>query len=114
MTIWIDAQLSPSLAKWITETLGIPAVAVRDMGLRDAKDLAIFMVARQAEAIVLTKDADFPHLLAQHGPPPKVLWLTCGNTSNQNLRHILRSTLTSAMDLLASGETIVEIAEPTR
>ena len=109
MTIWIDAQLSPSLAKWITETLGVSAAAVRDLGLRDAKDFAIFRAAREANAMVLTKDSDFSDLLAQHGPPPKVLWITCGNTSNENLRRILRSTLTSALHMLESGESIVEI-----
>lgn len=108
MTIWIDAQLSP-LAKWITDTMGICAAAVRDLGLREAADLDIFQAAREANAIVLTKDADFSDLLAQHGPPPKVLWVTCGNTSNRNLRRILLTTLASALRLLESGEPIVEI-----
>ena len=114
MTIWVDAQLSHSLAAWITETLGIPAHAVRDLGLRDAKDFPIFQSAREADAVVLTKDSDFPHLLAQHGPPPKVLWVTCGNTSNQNLRRILSATLEDALKLLDAGESIVEITEPTK
>ena len=111
MTVWTDAQLSPALAKWITETLGVSAVAVRDLGLRDAKDFAIFLAAREAEAVVLTKDADFPHLLAQHGPPPRVIWLTCGNTSNENLRRILQTTLASALQMIESGEPFVEITE---
>ncbi len=113
MTIWIDAQLSPSLASWITDTFGVSAQAVRDLGLREAKDFPIFKAARAANATVLTKDADFPHLLAQHGPPPKVLWLTCGNTSNQNLRRVLSSTLADALKLLNAGESIVEITGPT-
>ena len=114
MIIWIDAQLSPSLAKWITATFGIPAQAVRDLGLREAKDFPIFQAAREANAIVLTKDDDFQHLLTQHGPPPKVLWVTCGNTSNDNLRRILEAKLKSALDMLDSGESIVEITGPTR
>jgi len=36
VTIWIDAQLSPALARWFDEVLGIRAIAVRDLGLRDA------------------------------------------------------------------------------
>lgn len=108
--LWLDAQISPHLATWITDTLGVPATAVRDLGLRDAKDIDIFQAARAAHAIILTKDADFAHLLVQHGPPPKVLWLTCGNTSNEHLRRILRSSLKSALDMLDSGETIVELA----
>jgi hypothetical protein len=51
MTIWVDAQLSPSLAQWITETLGVSASAVRELGLRDAKDLEIFQAAREANAV---------------------------------------------------------------
>lgn len=114
MTIWIDAQLSPSLAKWMADTFDVSSQAIRDLGLREAKDFPIFQAAREASAIVLTKDADFPHLLEQHGPPPKVLWLTCGNTSNQNVRKILSTTLVPALKLLEGGESIVEITGPTR
>jgi predicted nuclease of predicted toxin-antitoxin system len=32
---------------WITTTFGIPAVALRDLGLRDATDHEIFMAARR-------------------------------------------------------------------
>jgi predicted nuclease of predicted toxin-antitoxin system len=61
--IWVDAQLSPALAKWIAAELGHPAQAIRDLGLRDAKDRQIFDAARQANAIVLTKDSDFVELV---------------------------------------------------
>ena len=37
---------------------------------------------RQGNVIVLTKDSDFVQLLERRGPPPQVVWLTCGNTSN--------------------------------
>ena len=109
MTIWIDAQLSPSLAKWITVNLGFPAIAVRELGLRDAKDFEIFQAAREANAIILTKDSDFPHLLSQHGPPPQILWLTCGNTSNDNVCRILARHLSTAVDLLQAGESLIEM-----
>lgn len=109
MTIWIDAQLSPSLAKWITVNLGFSAIAVRELGLRDAKDFEIFQAAREANAIILTKDSDFPHLLSQHGPPPQILWLTCGNTSNDNVCRILARHLSTAVDLLQAGESLIEM-----
>jgi predicted nuclease of predicted toxin-antitoxin system len=38
MKIWLDAQLPPALARWIQEQpWDIEAVAVRDIGMRDAK-----------------------------------------------------------------------------
>jgi predicted nuclease of predicted toxin-antitoxin system len=113
MTIWTDAQLSPRVAKWIADSFDIEAVPVRELGLRDAGDIEIFRAAREAGVVVLTKDADFPHLLSQHGPPPRVLWLTCGNTSNASLQAILSHALPEALVLLEAGEALVQISGPT-
>ncbi len=109
MTIWIDAQLPPSIAQWISIEHEVDSLALRDIGLRDAEDEEIFMAARSANAIVMTKDSDFVLLLERFGPPPKVILLTCGNTSNENLRSILGSTLKTAIGMLEGGETIVGI-----
>jgi len=111
MMLWIDAQLSPALAKWIDENFAtIEAVAVRDLGLRDAEDQVIFFSAREANVTVMTKDSDFLELQRRLGAPPKIIWITCGNTSNTRLREILTSSLQQAVDLLESGEILVEIA----
>jgi len=110
MKIWIDAQLSPQIASWITSEFEIDAVAVRDIGLRDADDNQIFQKAKAADCVVMTKDRDFLNLLDQYGPPPKVLWLTCGNTSNAALKELLIKTLSNALDLLDAGEQMVEIS----
>jgi len=109
MTIWLDAQLSPAIAAWITVQYSIPAVALRDLGLRDATDREIFFAARASDAIVMTKDNDFVRLLEVNGSPPKVIWLTCGNTSNARLKKILADTLEKALEFLQSGEQLVEI-----
>ena len=111
MIIWLDAQLPPSVAAWIRTTFGIDAQAVRDLGLRDANDPAIFQAARAAEAVVMTKDSDFVEMLKRLGPPPKVLWVTCGNSSNAKLREILTRDLPSAITRLESGESLVEIED---
>lgn len=43
MRIWLDAQLSPVLARWIAETFGVEAYAVQgDPEMVSAKDAAIF------------------------------------------------------------------------
>ena len=108
--IWIDAQLSPALAPWIESEFGLTSRSASHLGLRDATDTQIFAAAREAGAIVLTKDADFERLLAAHGPPPRVIWLTLGNTSNAYVREVLKTTLSAALALLAAGEELVEIA----
>jgi len=109
MTIWIDAQMSPAIAAWVSSNFAVSAVAIRDLGLRDAEDKEIFQAARRENAIVMTKDNDFVLLLDRLGPPPQVIWVTCGNTSNTRLKEILTNTLPKALELLTSGEKLVEI-----
>jgi predicted nuclease of predicted toxin-antitoxin system len=56
----------------MSETFGVAAHAVRDLALRDAKDLAIFHAARQAGAVILSKDSDVVLLLERFSPPPQI------------------------------------------
>jgi predicted nuclease of predicted toxin-antitoxin system len=110
--IRLDAQLSPVLASWLSEQFSVQAVAVRDLALRDASDGDIFSAARRASAIVMTKDSDFVRFLEMQGSPPKVILITCGNTSNDRLKDILSGSLRQALALLDSGEDLVEISNP--
>jgi len=111
LTLWVDAQLSPHLAPWLEETFDVEAFSVRRLGLRDAPDRPIFEAAREAEAVVVTKDFDFVRLVDEVGTPPQVLWLTCGNTSNQHLKSLFRKLLPAALELLERGESVVEIRD---
>jgi len=111
--IWVDAQLSPLIAQWLSLTYGVEATAVRDLRLRDARDRVIFLAARDAKAVILTKDSDMSDLVTQLGSPPQVLWVTCGNTSNAKLKTILTKAWPVAERLLKAGEQIVEISDTT-
>ncbi|MEH2249551.1 DUF5615 family PIN-like protein [Nostoc sp.] len=53
MNIWIDAQLPPTLVVWLNSTFGVSAIALKDLGLRDAEDVEIFGCARGAFAVSL-------------------------------------------------------------
>jgi len=111
MKRWIDAQLSPTIAAWIDANfVAIEATVVRDCDLRDAEDVVIYFAARDAAATVMTKDSDFVNLQIQHGSPPKIIWITCGNTSNKRLKEILTTHLFKAVRLLEAGDTLVEIS----
>jgi predicted nuclease of predicted toxin-antitoxin system len=110
MIIWVDAQLPPTLAAWIVETFGITALSLKELGLRDAKDTEIFEAAVQPNLVILSKDSDFVDLVCRLGSPPQILWLTCGNVTNQNLRRILTATLPDAIIQLQQGESVIEIS----
>jgi predicted nuclease of predicted toxin-antitoxin system len=109
--IWLDEQLSPSLAGWISRRFKVSTTPVRELGLQNASDRAIFFAAREAGAVVLTKDQDFVRMLELHGPPPRIVWITCGNTSNQRMQIILEASPPGALELLEGGEAIVEISD---
>jgi predicted nuclease of predicted toxin-antitoxin system len=100
MIIWLDAQLSPAIASWISLEFSISAIALRDLGLRDAPDQEIFASARQANAVVMTKDIDFMHLVEKSGVPPQVILLACGNTSNAQLKQILKRSFDHTIEWL--------------
>ena len=110
MTIWIDAHLSPAIAPWIFRTFNISAFALRDLGLRDAEDPEIFEAGKAKKIIFMTKDSDFVDLVERLGSPPQIIWLTFGNTSNAQLKEILTATLPRALEILATGESLVEIS----
>ena len=63
MTIWVDAQMSPAIAAWLSSNFSVNAIAIRDLGMRDAEDKEIFEAARREDAIVMTKDNDFVLLI---------------------------------------------------
>ncbi|MCF2491669.1 DUF5615 family PIN-like protein [Dyadobacter sp. CY347] len=106
--IILDAHIPPSLASWISSNYDIECYSAKFLNLCGAEDKEIFMLARARNAIVITKDDDFVSLLNRNGSPPRVIWLTCGNTSKDRLREILSDKLLQALALLKQTD-LVEI-----
>ena len=109
MIVWVDAQLSPGTARWLSSRFAIEATPVRDLGLHESTDRQIFDAARTAGAVVMTKDRDFVEMVERRGPPPQVVWITVGNTSDQRLRGVLGRVFPEVIEILAAGEPLVEI-----
>jgi predicted nuclease of predicted toxin-antitoxin system len=106
--IIIDAQLSPNLAVWIFDTFGIESFSAKFLGYEASIDKTIFDYAKSKNAIVITKDSDFIDLSNRFGSPPKIIWITCGNTSKKKMKEILKDHLLKAIELLENSD-IVEI-----
>jgi predicted nuclease of predicted toxin-antitoxin system len=114
VTIWLDNQLPPALAAWARAALSVECVAIRDLALQRALDLEIFRAARAAGALVMTKDADFAALVNEHGVPPQIVLITCGNTSNAHLREVLETAWPTVLAMLERGEPLVEVGDRPR
>ena len=107
---WVDAQLPPTLARWLTQHAGIDAHHVSDLALLTARDPVIFDAARGNRVdVIFTKDEDFVLLLDQQRPPPQLVWGTCGNIRNAELRALVLSAWPRVAEWLRAGEPLVEI-----
>lgn len=58
----------------------------------------------------MTKDEDFVLLHHQYGSPPKIIWITCGNTSNERMKQILKNKLPSVLEMINKFD-LVEISD---
>ncbi|WP_308256370.1 DUF5615 family PIN-like protein [Geminocystis sp. GBBB08] len=76
-----------------------------------AEDREIFTRAKVEGVIIITKDRDFLELVNRFDSPPQILWVTCGNVTNRNLKIIFTQTFVDALALLQQGEKIVEITD---
>ena len=112
MTVWIDANLSPALARWITESfVDIEAFSAVYLGLLDADDVQIRAAAQHAGAVILTKDRDFADAAQRDAAQPPVLWVRAGSTSTPAMKRILSARLPAALGALSRGARIVELHE---
>lgn len=107
---WLDAQLPPALAPWLTERFGVPAYSAAYLGFRDADDEVIFQAAREAGAVIVSKDSDFPERVLRLGTPPRLLYVTCGNTTKARLTELFDLHFAEAHRLFGAGEAIVELS----
>jgi predicted nuclease of predicted toxin-antitoxin system len=108
---WIDAQLPPQLAQWLSVRFGVEAVPLRALGMRDAADRVIFRAARDSGVVLVSKDVDFVDLIQVNGTPPQLLWVTCGNVSNRRLHEVFDKAFPQALLLLREGRPVIEIAD---
>lgn len=109
MKFWLDAQLSPALAPYISERFVVEVTHISSLGLINASDREIYQLAREQQVVIITKDRDFFDLSRRFGPPPQVVWIRSGNTSNAMMRYTLDTKFADVLRLLSEGEAIVEL-----
>jgi len=108
MRFLVDAQLPPALARFLEEQ-GHEARGVREVGLRDADDTAIWNFAERDGWIVVTKDEDFPERSLNRPTAPQIVWLRIGNSTKRVLLAWFAPLLPDVLRELAAGHRIVEV-----
>jgi predicted nuclease of predicted toxin-antitoxin system len=104
----VDAQLPPALAEFLRGK-GHDAVALREIGLRDADDPNIWERARLDATIIVTKDEDFAQMVAANDEGPRVLWVRTGNLLKRVLLARFENAWPELEQHLRSGARLVEL-----
>lgn len=99
MKLLFDQNLSFRLVALLADTFA-GSEQVRNCGLDQASDAAIWEHAKSVGFTIVSQDADFAEMAALYGPPPKVIWLRCGNQPTAEVERRLRE---NAMVIVAFG-----------
>lgn len=110
MKFLVDAQLPPALARALREA-GYEVQAVRELGLREAEDYAMWDYALANQAAIVTKDQDFADRLLSGRTAPIIVWLRTGNTSNRALLTWLLPLWPDILSRIQSGDKLIEVRE---
>lgn len=104
MRFLVDAQLPPALARWIASR-GHEAEHVTQVLSPSQPDPDIVTYGMANGAVIVTKDSDFLTL----APPPPLLLVTTGNIPNRALMALFEARFAAAVDMLAGGQSVVEL-----
>jgi predicted nuclease of predicted toxin-antitoxin system len=89
MKLLSDQNLSPRLPRLLADIYA-ESTYVREVGLRDADDIAIWHYAKVQGYAIVSKDSDFQQRSLLQGAPPKFIWLRVGNCTVRTIDSLLR------------------------
>ena len=108
MKFLVDQHLPPALARFLDDA-GHPAQHVRNVGLKDADDRAIWSYANAQGMVMVTNDEDFHFLSLMPGSTGRLLWVKIGNCRKPVLLEKFRSELPAIEAAFDAGNRIVEL-----
>jgi len=89
MKLLFDQNLSFKLCRQLADIFPNSS-QVRLLGMEEALDRVIWEYAKENNFILVSQDVDFVDMATLYGPPPKVIWLRCGNQPTKAIEQRLR------------------------
>ena len=89
MKLLFDQNLSFKLCRQLAEIFP-NSNQIRSLGMEEADDRLIWEYAKANNFVVVSQDVDFADMATLYGPPPKVIWLRCGNQPTNAIESRLR------------------------
>jgi predicted nuclease of predicted toxin-antitoxin system len=90
MKLLFDQNLSFKLCRQLAD-LFPGSAQVGPLGLAQADDRTIWQYAGANGFVLVSLDADFAEMVGLLGPPPRVIWLRCGNQPTKAIEGLLRA-----------------------
>jgi predicted nuclease of predicted toxin-antitoxin system len=106
----LDAHLPPVLARVMSRE-GYEVNHVFDLIMSDAEDAYIWQYAGKNGYVLISKDEDFVGCFESTNPCPQFIWIRIGNSKNRELISIILEKLPIAIELLRTGNSVVEISK---
>ena len=114
MKLLFDQNLSNKLVSLLADIFP-NSTHVRDAGLTEASDHALWEYARANDLVIVSKDEDFHQLSFLYGPPPKVVWVRLGNCATVDIERTLRGCREELLQFSADDEgAFLVVDEPQR
>jgi len=98
-----DQNLSHKLARRLMD-LFPDSNHVREVGLKEAEDPAVWEYAKQQGFMIVSKDADFHQRSFVLGFPPKVVWIRLGNCTTAEVEQAVRKNFDSIKEFAEDEE----------
>ncbi|MET0572166.1 MAG: DUF5615 family PIN-like protein [Pedobacter agri] len=112
--IWTDTNISPIIAKWISEHTKFKTRSSYSLKLHSVQDLTIYKLAKiHGNIIIISKDSDFVEIIDWFGAPPKLILIKFGNCSNQIFWHKLKPLINSALEVLLNDNEEINMISIT-
>ncbi|MEX0775763.1 MAG: DUF5615 family PIN-like protein [Phycisphaeraceae bacterium] len=89
MKLLFDQNLSFRLCRQLADLFPNSDQA-RLMGMAEADDRVLWQRAKADGFALVMQDVDFADMVGLYGPPPKVIWLRCGNRPTSFIEGLLR------------------------
>src|SRR5262245_6409542 len=90
MKLLFDQNLSFKLCQRLSDIFP-QSDHVRSLGLAAADDRGVWKYAAENGFTLVSLDADFADMAALVGPPPKLIWLRCGNQPTELIESVRRA-----------------------
>jgi predicted nuclease of predicted toxin-antitoxin system len=103
MKLLFDENLSFRLISFLSDVFP-DSVHVHEIGLGNSSDEDIWEHARQRGYTIVSKDSDFHERSLVKGFPPKIVWITRGNCSTEQIAGLLRANAVRITELHADHE----------